>query len=115
MAIDLLKDYPGAERNEEYMDTCELSPDERYFVVPLDRDIVICDLQERKPAWRIQRPAWDSLGASEWYEPEALSFQYIAFRDAHTVYFYFADHRLDDNSNIAWLQVNRYALEITLP
>jgi len=115
IAVELLQDYPGADIDIGWLGWTELSPDERYYAAVAEEGALICDIKERKSAWRIPFPAWDAMGACEWNDPEALSFSYPVFRDANTVYYISGDRRSDNDSNVVEANVNRYVLEITLP
>lgn len=116
IATELLKDYPNTENIDvQFLGRCELSPDERYFITHTEDGALICDLKEKKPAWRVPFPAWDSMGAREWWDAEALLFPDVVFYDTRTVYLFSGDQRFDENSNVIAVNIKRYALEITLP
>jgi len=116
VAVELLKDYPNTDNIDvQFLGLCELSPDERYYIAHTEDGVLICDIKEKKPAWRIPFPAWDSMGAHEYWDPEALTFPNIAFRDTRTVYLFSGGQGFDYDSNVSVAYMNRYALEINLP
>ena len=94
---NLLKGIPEADMGETYYYWSLLSDGARYFAVAEESAVRVFDLNERSFVARI---------------PVGLPYFRIAFRDEHTLYCYRMNEEVGDPPRN---EIERYALEITLP